>query len=91
MDNLEERQVEMWNNLENMEDSKWNSEMISKIQKKIVKWNGKYERKASWLVKRYEKHGRKMWNGMENMKERQLISEKIWKIWKKLWNDMENI
>jgi hypothetical protein len=34
--------------------------MISKIQRKIVKWNGKYGRKASSLVKRYEKYGRKL-------------------------------
>jgi hypothetical protein len=34
MDNIEERQVEMWNDMENMEE---NSEMIWKIWKKIVK------------------------------------------------------
>jgi hypothetical protein len=32
--------------------------MIWKIQKKIVKWYGKYGRKVSWIVKRYEKNGR---------------------------------
>ena len=37
MDNMEERQVEMWNDMENMEKDKLNSEMIWKIQKKIVK------------------------------------------------------
>jgi hypothetical protein len=41
-------------------DSKLNSEKIWKIQKKIVKWYGKYERKVSWKVKRYEKNGRKV-------------------------------
>jgi hypothetical protein len=35
-----------------------NSEKISKIQKKIVKRYGKYRRKVSWIVKRYENYGR---------------------------------
>ena len=34
--------------------------MIWKIQKKIVKWDGKYGRKVSRIVKRYEKYGRKV-------------------------------
>jgi hypothetical protein len=44
-----------------------------KIQKKIVKRNGNYERKISWILKRYGKYGRKvgeLWNDMENMEER---------------------
>ena len=67
-----------------------NSERIWKIQKKIVKrcenygrkesrisekiW--KYGIKASWIVKRYEKHGRK--------------TEKIWKYGRKQYKDIEN-
>jgi hypothetical protein len=39
-----------------------------------VKRYGKYERKASRIVKRYEKYG------IENMEEN---SDKIWTIWKK--------
>jgi hypothetical protein len=38
-----------------------------------VKWYGKYGRKPSWIVKRYEKCGRKeveLWNDMENMEEK---------------------
>ena len=42
MKNMKERQVEQWNDIENMEE---NSEKIWKIQKKIVKWYGKYGRK----------------------------------------------
>jgi hypothetical protein len=37
-----------------------NSEKILKIQKKIVKWYGKYGRKVSWNVKWYGKYGRKV-------------------------------
>ena len=58
----------LWNDGENME-SKLNSEKIWKIQKKIVKWYGKYGwnvkwygkygRKVSWKVKRYGKYGKK--------------------------------
>ena len=62
MDNKEERQVEMWNDMENMED-KLNSEKIWKIQKKIVKRYEKYGRKVGWIVKWYRKYGRKVsWN-----------------------------
>ena len=74
----------MWKDKENREESKLNSEMIWKIQKKIVKryekygrkvswngkWYGKYGRKASWIVKRYGKYRRKLWNDMENMEEK---------------------
>jgi hypothetical protein len=37
-----------------------NSEMIWKIWKKIVKWFGEYGRKASRIVIRYGKYGRKV-------------------------------
>jgi hypothetical protein len=36
-----------------------------------------YERKISWIVKRFWKYRRKLWNDMENMDE--------------MWNDMENM
>ena len=45
-----------------MENREENSDMIWKISKKvgwIVKWYGKYGRKASRIVIRYEKYGRK--------------------------------
>ena len=48
--------------------------MIWKIQKKIMKWYGKYGGKVSWKVKRYRK----------------LNSDKIWKIQKKYWTDLKN-
>jgi hypothetical protein len=51
---------------------KLNSEKIWKIQKKIVKRYGNYEREISWIVKRYGKYGKKG----------KLNSEMIWKIWK---------
>jgi hypothetical protein len=55
-------------------DSKLNSEKIWKIQKKIVKWYGKYERKVSWKVKRYEKNGRKVsWIGKKIGKYRRKL------------------
>jgi hypothetical protein len=44
--------------------------MIGKIWKKIVKWFGKYGRKASRIVKRYGKYRRKLWNDMENMEDK---------------------
>ena len=57
-----------------------NSEMIFwKIEKKIVKWYGKYGRKVNWIVKRYRKCGRKVG---EN-------SEKIWKIVKRFFKNTE--
>ena len=49
MDNMEERQVELW-------------KRYGKYGKKvgwIVKWYGKYGRKPSWIVKRYRKYGKK--------------------------------
>ena len=42
---MEERQVEQLKDMKNMEETKLNSEMIWKIQKKIVKRFGKYRRK----------------------------------------------
>jgi hypothetical protein len=66
--------------------SKLNSEKIWKIQKKIVKWYGKYGwnvkygkygRKVSWIDKRFGKYRKKLWNDMENMDE--------------MWNDMDNM
>jgi hypothetical protein len=35
-----------------------------------VKRYGKYGRKESWIVKRFEKYGNKLWNDMENMEEK---------------------
>ena len=49
-----------------------------------MKWYGKYRRKASWIVKRYNKYEEtwvKEWDDMDNMKERQV----------ELWNDLENM
>jgi hypothetical protein len=55
-------------------------EMIWKIWKKD-KLNsekyGNYERKISWIVKRFGQYRRKLWNDMENMDE--------------MWNDMKNM
>ena len=41
-----------------MENTEENCEMIWKIQKKIVKWCGKYERKVSRIAIRYGQYGR---------------------------------
>ena len=43
-----------------MLNSKLNSEQIWKIQKKIVKWDGKYGRKVSWVVIRFGNYERKI-------------------------------
>ena len=74
---------------------KLNSDKIWKIQKTIVKWYGKYGRKASkkvirygqygrktsWTVKRYEKYGRNpSW-----------IEKRYGKYRRKLWKDMKNM
>ena len=76
MDKMEERQVEKWKDMKNMEEKvSW-----------IVIRNGQYGRKACWIVKRYEKYGRnpswivkrygkyrrKLWKYMEIMEERQV-------------------
>ena len=64
-----------------MENTEENSEKIGKIWKNIVKWYGKYGRKASWKVKRYGQYGRKVgW-----------IVKRFGNYRRKLWNDMENI
>ena len=55
MENIEENSEKIW---KLWKKDKLNSEKILKIQKKIVKWYGKY--------------GRKLWNDMENMEERQV-------------------
>ena len=49
MDNMEERQVEMWNDMEIMKEVSW-----------IVKRYGKYGGKISWIVKRFGNYGRKV-------------------------------
>jgi hypothetical protein len=36
----------------------------------MVKWYGKYGRKVSWNVKRFEKYRRKLRNEMENTEEK---------------------
>ena len=60
MENMEERQVELCNYMENMEENNLNSEKISKIQKKLVKSLGNFEKKISWKVKWFKKYGRKV-------------------------------
>jgi hypothetical protein len=71
--------------------------MIWKIQKKIVKWYGKYGRKVSWNVKWYEKYGRQVgwivkWYGKYGRK----VSWNVKRYGKcrrtdEMWNDMENM
>ena len=55
---MEERYVEYWKDMKNMEEKSW-----------IVKRYGKYGRKLSWIVKRFGKYRRKLSNDMENMDE----------------------
>ena len=58
--------------------------MIWKIRKKIVKWYGKYGRKASWNVKRSEKYGRNLsWKVKRYGQYGRKAVEK--------WKDMENM
>ena len=50
---MEEREVELWNDMKNMEETQvelWND---MENTEENVKWYGKYGRKASWIVKRY--------------------------------------
>ena len=54
--NTEERQDELWNDMQ--------------IWKKIVKWYGNHGGKPSWIVIRYGKYRRKLWNDMEHMEEK---------------------
>jgi hypothetical protein len=60
---MEERQVELWKDMENRKKkSKLNSEKIWKMWKKvdwIVKWYGKHGRTKGRIVIRYEKYGKK--------------------------------
>jgi hypothetical protein len=77
MENTEENSEKIW---KWWKKDKLNSEKISKIQKKIVKWYGKYGwnvkwygkhgRKISWIVKWFRKYRRKLWNDRENMEEK---------------------
>ena len=67
MENMEEKSVEYWKDMENRKEK---TEKIWKIRQKIVKRFGKYRRKASWKEKIYWKCGRKLWNDMENMEEK---------------------
>ena len=66
--------------MKNMEKTQV-SEEIWKIQKKIVKWYGKYGRKVSWIVIRFG----------NILKKCKLNSGKIWKIWKKSKLNSEKI
>jgi hypothetical protein len=70
-------------------------EKIWKIQKKIVKWYGKYGTKVSWNVKRYVKYGRKIsWIVKRYGKYGRKVSwivKRYEKYGRKLWNDMENM
>ena len=52
-----------------MESTEENSEKMGKIWKKIEKWFRKYGRKASWMVKTFEKYRIKLWKDIENMEE----------------------
>ena len=65
----------LWNDMENTEESKLNSEKIGKIWKKTVKWYGKYGRKANT-----EENCEKIW---KIWKKPKLNSEKRLKTWKK--------
>ena len=73
MENVEERQVEMWNDMEIMKN-------IGKNGKCEMIWK-KYGRKASWNVKRYGQYGRKA-SWIEKIwkiwKKSKLNSDKIW-------------
>jgi hypothetical protein len=75
--------------------SKLNSENIWKIQKKIVKWFGKYGRKVSWIVIRYGKYGRNpswivKWYGKYGSKASRVV-KRYGKYRRKEWNDFENM
>jgi hypothetical protein len=50
-----------------------------------VKRFGKYGRKVSWIVKKYEKYGRKYG------RKASWIVKLFGKYGRKLWNDMENM
>ena len=58
-----------------MENMAENSEKIWKIRRKaswIMKRYEKYGRKVSWIVKWHGKYRIKLWKDMENMEERQV-------------------
>ena len=60
MENMKVKYVEMWNDIEDMDKKEGISEIIWKIwtkKKVLVKSYGKYGRKASWIVERFEKYG----------------------------------
>ena len=60
-----------------------------------MKWYEKYNRKISWIEKRFGKYKRKLWNDRENTEENcenigniwkkgKLNSEKMWKVRRKV-------
>ena len=55
--------------LNDMENTKENSEKIGEIWKIIVNWFGKYGRKASRIAKRFGKY-RKLWKDIKSMEEK---------------------
>ena len=67
MENTEENCEMIW---KIRKIAKLDSDKLWKIQKKIVKWYGKYGRNPSWIVIRYGKYIRKLWNDIENMEEK---------------------
>jgi hypothetical protein len=63
---------QLWNNTENMEKIKLDSDKIWKIQQKIVKLYGKYGRNPSWILKWFGKYRIKVCNDMEHMEDSQV-------------------
>ena len=51
-------------------EPKLNSKKIWKIWMKIVKWYGKYGRKASRIVIRFGKYLKQLWKDMKNTEEK---------------------
>ena len=75
MKNMEETQVEMWNDIKYGRNPSWNVKWYEQYGRKvswIVKWYGKQGRKRSRIDIRYGKYRTKLWNYMENMEERQV-------------------
>jgi hypothetical protein len=60
MDNMEKGKLKSEKRWKIWKKPKFNNEKILIIQKKIVKWYGKYGRKVSWIVIRFWKYGRKV-------------------------------
>jgi hypothetical protein len=83
----------LWKDVKNMEETKLNSDKIWIIQKKIVKWYGKYGRKASGIVIRYGQYGRKAsWivkRYEKNGRNPRWIVKRYGKYRRKQWKDME--